>query len=202
MKGVTCRASDSCENMTETILKIGRKIVIEGTNNQKNTGFLYTKDPQTKIVVLANLSNKDNRNMEGNDMNTATTTPGIVAFPQENNDKSCIEFEFIMENAYLTIKDIHEGDTDDEIWKIIERRSEEQLGLGRAQLDEKQLEEKRKIIMEILDKNRLPVLLEGETIVLMDGIAKIEPPYDTTSCICRNSMVLGKIQKLIGNNLH
>ena len=188
--------------MTETILKIGRKIAIEGTNNQVKTGFLYTKDPQTKIVVLANLCNKDNRNFEGNDRNTTTATPDIVFLHQENNAQSCVvEFEFIMEDAYMIIKDIHKGETDDEIWKIIEKRSEEQLGLVRGQFDEKQLEEKRKIIIEILDKNRLPVHLDGETILLMDGIAKIEPPYDTSSCICRNSIVLGKIQKLIGNNL-
>eukprot|EP00112_Aurelia_sp_Birch-Aquarium-sp1_P026007 Seg896.7 transcript_id=Seg896.7/GoldUCD/mRNA.D3Y31 product="hypothetical protein" protein_id=Seg896.7/GoldUCD/D3Y31 len=185
--------------MTETILKIGRKIATEeGTNNQIKTGFLYTKDPLTNIIVLANLCNANED--EGNDRNTTTTTSGIVCLPQGNNDKCCVEFEFIMRDAYSTIRDIHEDETDDKIWKIIESRSEEQLGLVRTQFDEKELWEKRKIIMEILDKNRLPFVLEGETIALMDGIAKIEPPYDMTSCICRNPMVLGKIQKLIGKN--
>ncbi|XP_066603773.1 gem-associated protein 6-like [Prorops nasuta] len=58
--------------------------------------------------------------------------------------------------------------------------------------------ERKNKLKTILINNRFPVTERNDTLYIQD-IVSIEPPYKFENCICTNSIVLNRIQKILSN---
>ncbi|XP_053996463.1 gem-associated protein 6-like [Hylaeus anthracinus] len=63
-------------------------------------------------------------------------------------------------------------------------------------LPQSSLEERRNVVIKMLQKNRFSVKKE-EDILTIENVLSIKPPYEPNDCICSNSIILGKIQNLL-----
>ena len=195
-------------------VNVGRKVEVQCVDNTLKTGFLYTKDPLTNAVVLVNRiqlcekekspCSKQEFGTSENDIGQEDPTNGLKKDDRAGcEDSECkhwhLRFEIIMGDAFRLIKEIH-GSADFDIWTTIDT-SIKQIFVKRdamkVQYEAGDLRSKMDVLVEFLKSHHLPVLVENDTIILFDGLAKIEPPYNVASCISRNPIVLDKVQKLV-----
>ena len=58
------------------------------------------------------------------------------------------------------------------------------------------LEERKRIVIKMLQENRFPVK-EEKGILTIEDVISIKPPYEPNDCVCANSIILGRIQNLL-----
>ena len=200
------KMAESRENTPRSL--IGKKLEVECNDSVVREGFLYTNDPQTNILVLVN------RIVLCQETASITAEDGCklsLSYPANQENKNTnnvavtdikssqkLKFEFIMRDAYESVKDIHK-DSDDQIWasiqetlfRMIERKE------NCTPINSPDTKEKLEVITEKLQKHHLPYKVDKFSIELFHGLVKIEPPYNKNSCFSRNPVVLDKIRNLI-----
>ena len=53
-------------------------------------------------------------------------------------------------------------------------------------------------VMAMLESHRIPVLADGDRLVLLGGAVEILPPYTANACRSSNTVVLSRIRALLG----
>ena len=193
---------------------MGRRVEVKCADNVTRTGFVYTKDPLTNALVIANrVTLCDKGGICKKEASTCTNNVGNDLGPQMSvgtdnpNDCDrtdckhwCIRFDIIMGDAYTTVVEIHDRpDSDDwtSIEKCIMQKLDKHNPVVNTQFDSTALKSRMDIVAEFLNKHHLPLMIDEDVIVLFNGLAKIEPPYISASCVSRNPVVLDKVRKLL-----
>lgn len=58
------------------------------------------------------------------------------------------------------------------------------------------LEGRKNAVIKLLKENRFSVK-EDNSILTIENVLSIKPPYEPADCICDNSIILGRIQNLL-----
>ena len=189
---------------------VGRRIEVKCVDNVTRTGFFYTRDPLTNALVIVNrVKCCDKVDLDKNSSNILDDhlgPNGILECEKQNlcenmdNRQRSMHFEIIMGDAYTEIEQIHKS-TDCDDWAFLEKSISQELDerklVAAAQFGPEDLKSRMNTVAEFLSSHHLPVSIDNDVIVLFDGMTKIEPPYASESCICRNPVVLDKIHKLL-----
>lgn len=189
---------------------IGRRVEVKCVDNVTKSGFLYTKDPLTNALVIANrVMLCDKEYLCKKEAQTYDNNLGPQINIGNDNQNVCdktdckhwfIRFDIIMGDAYSAIVEIHDRtDLDDwiSIEKCIMQKLEKCNPVVNTQFDSTELKSRMEFVAEFLNKHHLPLVIDKDIIVLFDGLAKIEPPYISASCVSRNPVVLDKVRKLL-----
>ena len=192
-------------------LLVGSRVEVKCVDNVTRTGYFYTRDPLTNALVIVNRvkrCDKVDLDRNGSNISDDQLGPnGILECEKQNlcenmdNRQWSMQFEIIMGDAYIKIEQIDES-TDSYDWAFLEKsishKLDERKLVAAAQFGPEDLRSRMNTVAEFLSSHHLPVSIDKDVIVLFDGMTKIEPPYVSESCICRNPVVLDKIHKLLG----
>lgn len=196
--------------------KIYREVEVDCVDRRKRKGFIYTKDPLTNSIVLVRCSKLCERKTLASTgpQDAVITSDSYTGLHLENEfgrdnitrcegmvcKHSSLQFEIIMGDAYTSIKDI-DGCKDPDTLIYLEEKIKqtfERSDLG-GEADSTEMNSKLENFIQYIKSHHLPFKLDNMSVVLFEGVARIDPPYSVKSCQSRNPIVLDKIQKLVAN---
>eukprot|EP00794_Sanderia_malayensis_P020062 gene20062-22031_t len=174
----------------ETFKLISRRIVVHCIDDTELEGYLYTVDPISATLVLVSICDK-----------SCELGPPSAQFVNHDYDDADHKFkiDFVMDHALSNVKEIFSEHQERE-WKIIKQYMDAKLSSRTTSLDLIKDEDASKMkedVIALLKLHRIPVQLDGNSILVLNGAARIEPPYNADSCHSSNSIVLDKIRKIL-----
>ena len=181
---------------SEAFKTIGKKVMITCVDKRKFFGYVYTVDPVSYSLVIAETGKLDCE-LQGSELSYEDkhrTSSKIKQAPS-------VTIRILSGDAIKQVTEIHQ-DSDTQTWKYLEKHiidfKSDSNSLSVRQYDSNELEKRKTAIKNWIQNHRLPVEeTEDNVLSVMKGLVSIEPPYGTANCQSTNTIVLGRIQDLI-----
>ncbi|XP_071501495.1 gem-associated protein 6-like [Diadema antillarum] len=150
-----------------------KKVRVQAAHKYSYTGWIYTIDPVSKSILLADF---DTKSSDGQ-------IPLTVVLGQEISHVHILEEDI----------DKHKISLD----QLFHCQSHE------PSLSKEEISAKKQKLKEWLELHRVPVTESGKDGELLNvsQVLTIEPPYSAENCVCTNEIILARVQALVRNML-
>ncbi|XP_018606642.2 gem-associated protein 6 [Scleropages formosus] len=116
----------------------------------------------------------------------------VVLVNFQDTGRTCVTV--VMGHAVEAVEILKEGGPEME-----ERLSSLFMPTGHHGLTKQELQHRKDSLRVWLEKNRIPVVEEGETLRVA-GVLSVDPPYGPQDCSSSNEIILSRVQSLVQNN--
>lgn len=144
------------------------------------------------VVVML----KDSTELQGECFTIDPVSDSIILIVQDKENNT-FRPQVITSHA-VEAMEIRESTFDEEFMTFKEKFLDLLYGSNKSQSLTDNIISRRDQMKKWLEENRLPVsILDGDVLSVINGIVVIEPPYNIDSCRSTNTIVLGKLMKII-----